>query len=46
MALGEWLSVQSSRELNQRQIDLRTEELEASPEDEKRNWFYYIRPKE
>ena len=25
MALGEWLSVQSSRELNQRQIDLETE---------------------
>ena len=30
MALGEWLSVQSSRELNQRQIELETEELEAS----------------
>lgn len=36
MALGEWLSVQSSRELNQRQIDLETEELEASPEQEKK----------
>lgn len=36
MALGEWLSVQSSRELNQRQIDLETEELEASPEEEKK----------
>ena len=36
MALGEWLSVQSSRELNQRQIELETEELEASPEDEKK----------
>jgi vacuolar iron transporter family protein len=36
MALGEWLSVQSSRELNQRQIDLEMEELEASPEDEKK----------
>jgi VIT1/CCC1 family predicted Fe2+/Mn2+ transporter len=36
MALGEWLSVQSSRELNQRQIDLELEELEASPEDEKK----------
>ena len=35
MALGEWLSVQSSRELNQRQIELETEELEASPEEEK-----------
>lgn len=36
MAMGEWLSVQSSRELNQRQIDLEMEELEASPEDEKK----------
>lgn len=36
MALGEWLSVQSSRELNQRQIDLETEELEASPDEEKK----------
>lgn len=36
MALGEWLSVQSSRELNQRQIDLETEELQASPEEEKK----------
>lgn len=36
MALGEWLSVQSSRELSQRQIDLETEELEASPEEEKK----------
>ncbi len=36
MALGEWLSVQSSRELNQRQIDLEMEELEASPEEEKK----------
>jgi hypothetical protein len=44
MALGEWLSVQSS-ELNQRQIDLETEELEASPEEEKKNWFYCIKPK-
>jgi len=36
MALGEWLSVQSSRELNQRQIDLETEELQSSPEEEKK----------
>lgn len=36
MALGEWLSVQSSRELNQRQIDLEMEELDASPEEEKK----------
>lgn len=36
MALGEWLSVQSSIELNLRQIELETEELEASPEEEKK----------
>ncbi len=36
MAMGEWLSVQSSRELNQRQIDIELEELEASPEEEKK----------
>lgn len=34
MALGEWLSVQSSRELYLQQIALETQELEASPEDE------------
>jgi VIT1/CCC1 family predicted Fe2+/Mn2+ transporter len=34
MALGEWLSVQSSRELYQRQIDIEAEELENSPEEE------------
>jgi VIT1/CCC1 family predicted Fe2+/Mn2+ transporter len=34
MALGEWLSVQSSRELNQRQIDIESEEMENSPEEE------------
>lgn len=36
MSLGEWLSVQSSRELYQRQITLEAEELEASPEQEQR----------
>ncbi len=36
MSLGEWLSVQSSRELYQRQIALEEEELENSPEQEKR----------
>jgi vacuolar iron transporter family protein len=35
MALGEWLSVQSSRELYENQIALETTELEASPEEEK-----------
>lgn len=34
MALGEWLSVQSSRELYQRQIEIEAEELENSPEEE------------
>lgn len=35
MALGEWLSVQSSRELNQRQIALESDELRENPEGEK-----------
>lgn len=34
MALGEWLSVQSSRELYQRQIAIERAELEAAPEEE------------
>lgn len=34
MALGEWLSVQSSRELYERQIGIENEELEANPEEE------------
>lgn len=34
MALGEWLSVQSSRELYQRQLALEREEIEAAPEAE------------
>ncbi|ESU27200.1 hypothetical protein FLJC2902T_21740 [Flavobacterium limnosediminis JC2902] len=36
MALGEWLSVQSSKELFENQIVLETQELEASPEEEKK----------
>jgi VIT1/CCC1 family predicted Fe2+/Mn2+ transporter len=35
MALGEWLSVTSSRELNQQQIAIETDELERMPEEEK-----------
>lgn len=35
MAMGEWLSVNSSRELYQKQIDTEAAELEQSPEDEK-----------
>jgi VIT1/CCC1 family predicted Fe2+/Mn2+ transporter len=35
MAMGEWLSVSSSRELYQRQIATEKEELEAVPDEEK-----------
>jgi VIT1/CCC1 family predicted Fe2+/Mn2+ transporter len=35
MALGEWLSVNSSRELYQRQIDTERQELETIPDEEK-----------
>ena len=35
MAIGEWLSVTSSRELNQRQIGIEADELEHAPEEEK-----------
>jgi vacuolar iron transporter family protein len=35
MAIGEWLSVTSSRELNQRQIDVEADELAQAPEEEK-----------
>lgn len=34
MAMGEWLSVQSARELHQRQLDIETAELAAAPEEE------------
>ncbi|HEX2865422.1 MAG TPA: VIT1/CCC1 family protein [Ignavibacteriales bacterium] len=34
MALGEWLSVQSSRELYQRQISIEESELAANPQEE------------
>ncbi|HEU4642442.1 MAG TPA: VIT1/CCC1 family protein [Gemmatimonadaceae bacterium] len=34
MAMGEWLSVQSSRELNERQIEIEREELAAAPQEE------------
>src|SRR5580704_4323932 len=34
MAIGEWLSVTSSRELNQKQIDVEAAELEQLPEEE------------
>ena len=35
MAMGEWLSVQSSRELYQRQIAIEQDELNESPEEER-----------
>jgi vacuolar iron transporter family protein len=35
MAMGEWLSVTSSRELNQRQIAVEADELTRMPEEEK-----------
>ena len=35
MALGEWLSVQSSRELYQHQLGIEKYELETIPEEEK-----------
>jgi VIT1/CCC1 family predicted Fe2+/Mn2+ transporter len=34
MALGEWLSVQSSRELYENQIKIEAEEIKANPEEE------------
>jgi vacuolar iron transporter family protein len=34
MALGEWLSVQSSRELYQNQINIEAEEIEHAPQEE------------
>jgi VIT1/CCC1 family predicted Fe2+/Mn2+ transporter len=36
MAMGEWLSVNSSRELYQKQIDIEKSELEHAPEEETR----------
>ena len=36
MALGEWISVKSSQELYENQMQLEMEELESSPEDEAR----------
>lgn len=35
MAMGEWISVQSARELYQRQIAAEMDELESAPEEEK-----------
>ncbi len=35
MALGEWVSVTSSRELAERELDVERQELEAAPEEER-----------
>jgi VIT1/CCC1 family predicted Fe2+/Mn2+ transporter len=45
MALGEWLSVQSARELFQHQIEIETAELEADPEEERRELELIYRAK-
>ena len=36
MALGEWISVKSSQELSENQIELEKEELESNPEGEEK----------
>jgi len=38
MAMGEWLSVTSSRELSQQQIAVEADELARMPEEEERRW--------
>ena len=45
MALGEWLSVQSTRELYAKQIAIETEELAAAPEDEEEELVLIYRAK-
>ncbi|MGO8693531.1 MAG: VIT1/CCC1 transporter family protein [Rectinemataceae bacterium] len=45
MALGEWISVQSSRELFGRQIDIERQELAENPEEEKEELALIYRAK-
>jgi len=45
MALGEWLSVQSARELYTHQIALEREEIDAFPDDERRELVLIYRSK-
>jgi VIT1/CCC1 family predicted Fe2+/Mn2+ transporter len=45
MAMGEWLSVTSARELNQRQIATEAAELEQAPEEEKEELVLIYRAK-
>ena len=45
MALGEWLSVQSSRELYQNQIKIEAEEIEHAPQEEQEELALIYRSK-
>ncbi|HET7036289.1 MAG TPA: VIT1/CCC1 family protein [Thermomicrobiaceae bacterium] len=45
MALGEWLSVQSARELYERQIEIERQELETFPAEEERELALIYRAK-
>ena len=45
MALGEWLSVQSSRELYQNQIKIEAEEIERAPQEEQEELALIYRSK-
>lgn len=45
MALGEWISVRSSQELYERQIELEFEEIENNPEEEKQELILLYRAK-
>jgi len=45
MALGEWLSVQSSRELYQNQIQIEAEEIEHAPQEEQEELALIYRSK-
>ena len=45
MALGEWISVQSSRELYERQIDIERQELAENPEEEREELALIYRAK-
>ena len=45
MALGEWISVTSSRELYERQIEIEMEEIENNPEEEKEEIILLYRAK-
>ena len=45
MTMGEWLSVQSSRELYQRQIDIEAQELAEAPEEEQEELTLIYRAK-